>query len=105
MPQCKHVHLTGSLSLPSTADVFTKVATLIGPAIARMPDGETGARGMWIGWQARKLANNPGLRFEEAGGAAVGHSKDYQKRNMLVVAPGNKVDDLHFDDLVMLMKP
>jgi hypothetical protein len=44
-------HLVGSIPLADTATVFRKVSAQLGPYLRRMPDGETGARAGFIGWQ------------------------------------------------------
>lgn len=64
MPHNRSIHLVGSLSLSSNVECFHKVSELAGPGVARLPDGETGPRDMWIGWQAGKLACNLGLQSE-----------------------------------------
>lgn len=95
MQNCRLIHLNGSLSLASEADVFEKVSRIAGPAVRRIPDGETGARGMWIGWQSAKLGKTKGLVYQ-------GQDKDgesYQSRAKLVLEPGFNPEDLSFDDL------
>jgi len=64
MSTSRPIHLAGSLSLSSEAECFRKIASIAGPGVKRLPDGETGARAAWIGWQAATLINNPHLAFE-----------------------------------------
>lgn len=45
------VLLVGSVPLASAGSVMTEAARRIGPRLGRYPDGETGARRNWIGWQ------------------------------------------------------
>ena len=47
--------LVGSLGLSDAEEVFRTLATSIGTAAKRYPDGETGERGNWIRWQERVL--------------------------------------------------
>ena len=43
----EHVHLVGSIGLPSVADVFHTCGTLLGRRLQRIPDGEPGGRRLW----------------------------------------------------------
>jgi hypothetical protein len=61
----RSVHLVGSVPLDSAEQVFSTVAAQLRGRIRRIPDGETGERLQWIGWQLEKLAATPGL---EVGG-------------------------------------
>lgn len=97
MHTCRPVHLNGSLTLNSERDVFRLVSDTVGPAIARIPDGETGDRGQWIGWQAAHLFANPAL--EPANAGALGDVGKYQKRSKLVLKPGRSIGELAFDNL------
>jgi hypothetical protein len=53
--------LLGSVPLHNTEDVFRTVASLLGPWLRRIPDGETGVRANWIGWQRRLFKASPHL--------------------------------------------
>jgi hypothetical protein len=46
-----HVHLVGSIGLPTVDDVFATVGGTIGTHLRRCPDGEIGGRRLWISWQ------------------------------------------------------
>src|SRR5436305_15182376 len=59
--QPRGVLLVGSVPLPSAADVFRTTSAILGERLRRIPDGETGVRTNWIGWQIAFLANNPHL--------------------------------------------
>ena len=61
----KRVHLVGSVPLESAADVFRAAADTLGPYLDRIPDGETGERSTWIGWQARYFSEHPAFEREE----------------------------------------
>ena len=54
-------HLVGSVPLDDAETVFRTVARGLGRHLARLPDGETGARRDWIAWQYGVLCATPGL--------------------------------------------
>jgi hypothetical protein len=53
------VHLVGSVPLRDAEDVFRAATSILGGRLRRIPDGETGERINWIGWQARFIGSNP----------------------------------------------
>jgi hypothetical protein len=53
------VHLVGSLPLQSAEEVFSTASSILGERLRRVPDGETGERLGWIGWQFQVLAEHP----------------------------------------------
>ena len=55
----KGVHLVGSIPLSSAEEVFRTTSTILGERLRRIPDGETGIRSGWIGWQFQFFASNP----------------------------------------------
>ena len=55
------VHLVGSVPLPDCDSIFRTVAAGVGPHLARLPDGETGKRKMWIKFLQDVLAENPAI--------------------------------------------
>jgi hypothetical protein len=55
------VLLVGSVPLVSSRAVFEAVGTKLGKLVKRVPDGETGMRKDWIGWQADVFKNAKGL--------------------------------------------
>ena len=59
------VHLVGSVPLASASAVFSTACHHLEGLISRVPDGETGERTNWIGWQLPKLAASPGLAVRE----------------------------------------
>ncbi len=61
--QPRGVHLVGSVPLGDAEDVFRTTSSILGGRLRRMPDGETGERTNWIGWQARFIGSNP--QFEK----------------------------------------
>lgn len=61
----RRVHLVGSIPLASAGEVFARIGESLGDLVLRIPDGETGARSNWIGWQAARLAALPALERVE----------------------------------------
>ena len=55
------VHLVGSVPLSNADEVFHTASSILGQHLQRIPDGETGERHYWIGWQFQFLAANPYL--------------------------------------------
>src|SRR5205085_12002619 len=59
--QPRGVHLVGSVPLQSAEEVFRTSSSPLGERLRRIPDGETGTRSDWIGWQFAVLARTPQL--------------------------------------------
>jgi hypothetical protein len=53
------VHLVGSVPLENAEQVFRTANDILGGRLRRIPDGETGVRTNWIGWQAGVLMQHP----------------------------------------------
>lgn len=53
------VHLVGSVPLDSADDVFRAVAGSLGDRLRRIPDGETGERFLFAGWQIKTFERHP----------------------------------------------
>ena len=53
--------LVGSVPLESSDEVFRRAASILGDHLERMPDGETGDRINWIGWQSAVFQQHPDL--------------------------------------------
>jgi hypothetical protein len=60
-------HLVGSVALGSAEEVFRQVGEILGDRVRRIPDGETGARSQWVGWQASTLGRVASLEQVEPG--------------------------------------
>jgi hypothetical protein len=54
-------HLVGSVPLADAAAVSQSASTILGGQLRRIPDGETGVRTNWIGWQRAVMDRNPAL--------------------------------------------
>ena len=59
--KARPVLLVGSVPLDSSASVFEAIGTRLNDLVKRIPDGETGVRKDWIGWQAEVMKNAKGL--------------------------------------------
>lgn len=57
------VHLVGSVPLTDAESVFRMVAETVGSHVHGIPDGETGDRSGWIGWQVKVFRANPALEM------------------------------------------
>lgn len=53
------IHLCGSIPLADTNSVFEAVTNRLGNSVRRIPDGETGNRLSWLGWQDHVFQNDP----------------------------------------------
>lgn len=51
--------LLGSFPAGSAEEVFLTTGEALGECVSRLPDGETGPRSMWIGWQEHVLRDHP----------------------------------------------
>ena len=49
--QPRGAHLVGSIPLDSPEQVFRTASEALGKHLRRIPDGETGGREQWVGWQ------------------------------------------------------
>jgi hypothetical protein len=60
-PQPRGVHLVGSVPLPTAEEVFRTTCEVLGNYVRRLPDGETGERRHFAGYQRTVILENPGL--------------------------------------------
>jgi hypothetical protein len=56
--------LVGSVGLRSAEEVFRTVGGTIGSRLRRMPDGETGARSLWVYWPRRVLERSDAFEID-----------------------------------------
>jgi hypothetical protein len=54
--QPRGAHLNGSVPLENSETVFREVSSVLGDRLRRLPDGETGVRSNWIGFQSDVFA-------------------------------------------------
>jgi len=62
----EHVHLLGSIALPSGTEVSRACGRALGEPLQRIPDGEPGGRRMWISRQMPLLRACPFFRLAAA---------------------------------------
>ena len=87
------VHLVGSIPLKSAELVFDFVGRCLGERCLRIPDGETGERKNWIGWQQGVFADQSALvRCPKK-------ERDYQLYRPFKFDEGRGYQDLQFDDI------
>jgi hypothetical protein len=93
------VHLVGSVPLNTARDVFRTSTHILGKRLKRVPDGETGERKNWIGWQLPKIAASEGLQLYDQ------PDKDYGRIELVRIAEGCQdsvqIQDLGYFDAAM----
>lgn len=87
------VHLVGSVPLAGAAEVFERIAPVLGDRLRRIPDGESGPRADWILWQYPVFSSRPQLELGPSGEAT------YRGLPKLRVRPGGSLDDLELGSL------
>jgi hypothetical protein len=92
----RNIYLVGSVPLSSTAEVFEQISATFGRRIARIPDGEVGARSDWVVHLEELFRNNPDFeRSDEAFSVHAGATKRYRYR----LKPGKAAQDVIFGNL------
>lgn len=86
------VLLVGSVPLESAEAVFRAVSDTVGTQVRRIPDGETGVRSGWIGWQAGVFMQTPMVE-------RVPQTQEYAGLPQFRVRPGVTHDDVTFGPL------
>jgi len=90
------VHIVGSVPLADAEQVFTTLAGALGPALKRIPDGETGERLSWVGWLGSVFAAVPQLELTDE---TWGVHATASRHRLYRLKPGAKVSDIRFDKL------
>ena len=85
--------LVGSIPLADADAVLDAVADSIGHRLASVPDGETGVRSNWIGWQKAAFAAQDALEQGEA------KERDYQLHPPFRFKAGKSAADIEFGAL------
>ena len=93
MPAPYPLLLVGSIPLADADAVLTAVAETIGSRLTCVPDGETGIRANWIGWQHAVFAAQPALE------QTTRKERDYQLHPPYRFRAGMGPADLDFSDL------
>lgn len=89
-------HFNGGVNLPDTDTVLRELAQRVPRGVRRMPDGETGERAGWTGYQLPRLLATPGLEKVEADPADAG---PYTGGPTVRRAPGTDPETLAWADL------
>jgi methionine synthase II (cobalamin-independent) len=89
----QHVHLVGSIGLPSGVDVFRTCGRILGRRLQRIPDGEPGGRRLWISWQIPFLRACPFFQL------ATAPEQPGQIFGPLRLADGVRPQEVRFDEL------
>ena len=93
MSNPRHVHLVGSMNLPSAETAMDLAASKLGDALLRLPDGEPGPRRGWIFYQRPMFTHHRQLEpVDHVGGTA---SIMSNRR----VRPGVSAEDIEFPEL------
>ena len=85
--------LVGLIPLHDADAVLDAVADTIGARLASVPDGETGVRSNWIGWQHALFA------LQDALEQGTEKERAYQLNPPYRFAPGKSAADIDFGEL------
>src|SRR3569833_416011 len=92
-PRARGALLVGSVPLADTEQVFRLTSDALGDRVRSVPDGETGHRRRWVGWQQPRLAASPQLQPVER------EHPIYPELPLLTVRPGTSAADSHVGPL------
>ncbi|MSQ50903.1 MAG: hypothetical protein EXR28_03340 [Betaproteobacteria bacterium] len=87
------IALVGSLPLANAREVFDASARYLGDRLKRYPDGETGARANWIGWQRKAFEAVEQLEPTQT------REREYQLTPPFKLRDGARAENIHFPDL------
>jgi hypothetical protein len=91
-----HLLLVGSLPVASTEEAFRAGAALFGDLVFALPDGETGPRRGWVGYERERLLRpNPGVEVVEETASPTGVPRHAYETPVFRIRQG--VDELHWD--------
>ena len=88
-----NVHLVGSIPMESADEVFDLVGLTLGDCCRRIPDGETGDRKNWIGWQYGVFKRQNALIPTE------GKEREYQLHPPFTFKGNQNPENLDFSNL------
>jgi hypothetical protein len=89
------VHFNGSVNLADTETVMREIAGRNPSGVQRIPDGETGERDNWIGFQLQKFMQSP---FLEPAAPHDNPGEGYQQMPQVRLAAGISPDDVKWPD-------
>jgi hypothetical protein len=88
--------LVGSLPAPSTEAAFRAGAELFGDVVFALPDGETGPRAAWVGYEREALVRpNPDVVVVEETESPTGRPRHAYETPVFAIREG--ASELHFD--------
>jgi hypothetical protein len=88
--------LVGSLPVGSTEEAFRKGAELFGDLVFALPDGETGPRVAWVGYERERLARpNPDVEVVQETESPTGIPRHAYETPVFTIRKG--VQELHWD--------
>jgi hypothetical protein len=88
--------LVGSLPVSSTEEAFRKGAELFGDLVFALPDGETGPRVAWVGYERERLARpNPDVEVVQETESPTGIPRHAYETPIFAIRDG--VQELHWD--------
>ena len=87
------VHLVGSVPLRDAEEVFRTTTATLGRRLRRIPDGETGVRTNWLGWQLEFLGRSPQIEVVPPDPNA------YAPRPSVHLRAGVSPDEISFENL------
>jgi hypothetical protein len=92
----RNVHFVGSIPLADAEEVFRTTAGILGDAVRRYPDGETGPRKAWVQWQIRSVADHDQFELTAEGPLNI---EQRGNRPYYRLKPGIGPDDVRFGPL------
>jgi hypothetical protein len=88
--------LVGSLPAQSTDEAFRAGGELFGDLVFGLPDGETGPRAAWVGYERERLARpNPDVEVVQETDSPTGIPRHAYETPVFKIRPG--VSEVHFD--------
>jgi hypothetical protein len=88
--------LVGSLPADSTEAAFRAGAQHFDGLVFALPDGETGPRAAWVGYERERLARrNPDVEVVEETASPTGIPRHAYETPVFAIRPG--VEELHWD--------
>lgn len=87
------VHLVGSVPLRDAEEVFRSASETLSGRLRRIPDGETGVRGNWIGWQIEFLKRSAQVEVQPR------DPSRYSALPLVRLKPDVSPDEISFDNI------